>query len=166
VWVLVGLAGLTGGAALAQPLIPPSRQYSTPAPERLDKNYGLPTLGMPGMEAPQKKVVVPKAPPPDPFKGMSSFASPDAAPSGTPDFFQKSPGVGSNEASDVPNFFQTPSDNDAPKSRRAQAASSTTETPLFTTSEGASTGDMTTGDTTTGGTTMGDTGVFGKAPTR
>jgi hypothetical protein len=148
-WILAALAVLTAGPALAQGLIPPSRQYSTPAPERLDKSYGLPTFGTPGAAMPQQKAVAPKAQerPPAPFTGLPTFAKPDAEPSDTPDFFQRPSGLTSSETG-VPNFFEETPDAGRPRVRTTHSG----ETPMFTTDEGSTTGDTSVSRTRTGET--------------
>jgi hypothetical protein len=153
-WMLVAAIGLSAGSAVAQPLIAPSRQYGT-APSTLDKSYGMPTFGMPGADLPRQKTMAP--PPqmqerPDPFKGLSTFATPPSHSSSTPDFFQNASG---GDSSDIPDFFAAPSDSTIPKARKPGSGGSSTETPLMTTGDGSSTGD-TTSDTLSGGSTSGD----------
>jgi hypothetical protein len=146
VWMLAAVAGMVAGPVMAQGLIPPSVQYSTPKREGLDKAYGLPTFGTASQAMPKQETMAPKDPPkeverPDPFKPMHSFANPDPKPAGeTPDFFEKPAGLASSATTGVPNFFQ-----DTPDPGRPKAATPTTgETPMFTTGEGLETGDTTT----------------------
>lgn len=139
-WMLAAVIGLGAGSAVAQPLIPPSRQYSNTPPATLDKNYGLPTFGMPGAELPKQKTMAPTPVPeprPDPFAGLTTHATPPTSkPSDTPDFFQQS---AASDTSDVPNFFQAPSDSGLPK---ASNSASGGETPLMTT-DGSTTDNST-----------------------
>ncbi len=161
VWIVAALAGLTAGSALAQGLIPPSHVYSSTPPAPLDKNFGLPKVftGEPQQKAPTAKT----QDEPDPFAGLSTFARPGAQTSDTPDFFAASPGVAAppQPVTDVPNFFATPPDAVLPKVAKSQAGYSTTDTPLFTTSDGSSLDDRiferpASGDTMTDDTTSGD----------
>jgi hypothetical protein len=150
IWMLVVVAGVAAGPALAQGLIAPSRQYKTPQREKLDKSYGLPTFGTPGESMPKQQTTAPapkQAERPDAFMPMPSFAKPDTpTPDNMPDFFQKPSGLASSETG-VPNFFQ-----DRPDTARSKVGSARGgETPMFTTDEG-----MTTGDTTTGRVRAGD----------
>jgi hypothetical protein len=141
-WTLAAFAGLVAGPALAQGLIPPSRQYVTPKREGLDKGYGLPTFGTPGDSVPKQQATTAQPQqerPAAPFTGLSTFARPDDKPSDTPDFFQKAPGLASTETG-VPNFFENTPDTERPK----VGVAPTTETPMFTTDESMTTG----GDTT------------------
>jgi hypothetical protein len=140
-WTLAVVIGLTAGSASAQPLIPPSREYSSTPPAALDKNYGLPTFGMPGSETPQQKTMAPKPEPqkrPDPFEGLTTHATPPTPKSSdTPDFFQQS---ATSDTSDVPNFFQAPADTGLPKASKSASGG---ETPLMTTTDGFTTDDST-----------------------
>ncbi len=165
--------GLTGPAA-AQGLIAPTRNYTVPAPSysdgapsSLDKNYGLPTFGMPGSELPQQRTLAPARPvpeKPDVFKSAPDLSSRDDQLPETPDFFQASPGLASanSNGSSTPDFFKETPDTGLPKT----AASG--ETPLFTTSQTPSTSPApdsasTTGDTTTGDSTLDSTTSDGAA---
>ncbi len=149
VWTLTAVAGLIAGPALAQGLIPPSRQYVTPKREGLDKSYGLPTFGTPGeaMSKQQTNTAQPQQQqrPAAPFTGLSTFDRPDDKPADTPDFFQRPSGLATTDAG-VPNFFADTADTARPKAPGRR----TTETPMFTTDEGMTTG----GDTTTGRTRL------------
>jgi hypothetical protein len=102
----------------------PSVEYRTPPPETLDKNYGLPTFGLPGSEPARKRTATatPQMPErPDAFQPWTGMRpAPDT------------------ETSDTPDFFSASTDFTAPKPRKG---ASTMETPLFTTSEGMSTDD-------------------------
>jgi hypothetical protein len=124
-WILAGLAGLSAASpGAAQPPPAGTQLYMTQPPAALDRNFGLPTFGMPGSELPQQRTMAPEnrtPPPPDFFAGSSNSALPKTLP--------------------------------------PSPAFAGMETPLFTTTEGVTTGDTTTsGDTmTTGGmTTPGD----------
>jgi hypothetical protein len=113
---LAVLATAPVGAAFAQG----QQQYDTPlyttsAPTEVDKNYGLPTFGMPGADMPQQKTMAPEKKPED---------------SATPDFFK--------DAKEIA-LPQRP--------RSTSTGSSSSETPLYTTTEGSTTDDM---DTTSG----------------
>jgi hypothetical protein len=133
IWMLAVVAGLAGGPAFAQGLIAPSRQYSTPKPEGLEKNYGLPTFGTPAEAMPKQQATTSKPKEeerPDAFRPMPSFARPDTQPSeDTPDFFQKPAGLASSQTTGVPNFFQDAPDSGLPKAAPAREG----ETPTFTT---------------------------------
>jgi hypothetical protein len=105
-------------------------EYTTQTPSTLDKNYGLPTFGMPGSELPQQKTMAPP-----------------------------------KEVPAKPGFFPDPTETALPRPRTP--AQSGSETPLYTTTEGSTTGDgrSTTGETplfddgsdsTTGGSTSSD----------
>jgi hypothetical protein len=145
VLTLVAFAGLIAGPALAQGLIPPSRQYLTPKREGLDKSYGLPTFGTPSDVMPKQQATTTQPQqqerPAAPFTGLSTFASPDDKPADTPDFFQKPSGLASTDAG-VPNFFENTPDADRPKAGAKLGG----ETPMSTTDDGMTTG----GDTTSG----------------
>lgn len=135
---VAALGALPVGAALAQ-----DQQYETPrytplAPAGLEKNYGLPTFGMPGNEVPQRKMTAPATATPETM-------APETTTSSVPDFFQHSPDT------------TLPKIQDA-KPEGVKLGDSDTDTPLYTTSQGSTTDDTTlsrTGDTTALGT--GDT---------
>jgi hypothetical protein len=173
-WMLAALAALIAGSAFAQTKIPPSHLYTSQPPAGLDKNYGLPKMTTPEPELPQQKTAAPKPQDqPDSFKGLSTYARPEAQPSDPPDFFQDSPGIAAlgTQASDVPNFFEASPDTGLPNAQKSRSAYSTTDTPLFTTTEGPSTGDAPTdnafaGDTLTGGPMQGDAKLPDGAATR
>ncbi len=119
---LAVLAAAPAGAAVAQG----QQQYDTPlyttsAPAEVDKNYGLPTFGMPGADMPQQKTMAPEKKPED---------------SATPDFFK--------DAKEIA----------LPQRPPSTSTGSSTETPLYTTNEGSTTGDM---DTTSGKRASSDT---------
>jgi hypothetical protein len=142
---LAVFAGLIAGPALAQGLIPPSRQYLTPKREGLDKSYGLPTFGTPGESMPKQQATTTppqqQERPAAPFTGLSTFARPDDKPSDTPDFFQRPSGLASTE-SGVPNFFENNQDTERPRAR----VKPDSETPMSTTDNGMTTGGDTTSD--------------------
>lgn len=117
----VGFGALAALPAVAQPKIAPSREYSTTPPATLDKNFGLPTFGMPGADLPQQRTQAPKA-----------------APKTDPDFFAPPPQPEA-EASGTPDFFSTTSDLTLPKSPRPIPGTASPETPMFTTGQGYST---------------------------
>lgn len=130
-WILTAFA-IAGAAypALAQPTDYQTPLYSSSPPAVLDKNFGLPTFGMPGSELPQLKTMAPeKEPPPkqDFFAGSTDMPLPKARRS-----------MGSGSATETPLFTtsqgmmnQDPTTQD----------STTGETPLFTTGQGFSSGD-------------------------
>ncbi|MDR3533289.1 MAG: hypothetical protein P4L90_22365 [Rhodopila sp.] len=118
--IFIGIAALgvmAVGHALAQ-----SEQYSTPLyttqPSTLDKNYGLPTFGMPGADLPQQRTMAPETRTPP-----------------QPDFFK-----GSSDDKGLSDFT-------FPRKRPSTSADSGMETPLYTTTEGSTTGDTTSSDT-------------------
>jgi hypothetical protein len=127
--VTAGAIALT--CALAGQAAAQDQQYETPlyttgTQAGLDKNYGLPTFGMPGSELPQQKTMATK------------------------------PDTPAEPTSMVSDFFKGTIDLTVPRQPRAPAGSAGMETPRYTTSYGttgdtASLG--TTGDTTTFGTT-------------
>jgi hypothetical protein len=166
VWMLAAMVCLVAGPVMAQGLIPPSRQYSTPKREGMDKSYGLPTFGTASQAMPKQETMAPKDKPreverPDAFKPMPSFARPDVPPAGeTPDFFEKPAGLASSATSGVPNFFQDTPDPVRPKA----ATRNTGETPLFTTGEGFETGDTPTNAARPGATPDPVTGRTGAVP--
>jgi hypothetical protein len=124
-WMLGALVGVTlASPAVAQQKIAPSVEYRSVPPTPLDKNYGLPTFGQQGTELPRKRATAPEpqqADRPDPFQGLTGFGVPPA-----------------QTTDDTPDFFAGSTDITLPKARKGAAA---TETPLFTTTEGASTED-------------------------
>ncbi|HBK05309.1 MAG TPA: hypothetical protein DDZ81_05530 [Acetobacteraceae bacterium] len=120
----VGFGAMTALPAWAQPKIAPSREYSTTPPAGLDKNFGLPTFGMPGAELPQQRTQAPKP-----------------APKTDPDFFAPPP-VADAETSGTPDFFSTTTDLTVPRAPRSKPGTASAETPLFTTGQGYSTGEM------------------------
>jgi hypothetical protein len=173
-WMLAALAGLIAGSAFAQTKIPPSHQYSNQPPLGLDKNYGLPKSVLPDPELPQPKAAAPKETQvqSESFKALPTHASPDAQPSDAPNFFQESSGIAAlgTQASDVPNFFEAP-DNGVPQALKSRSADPTMDTPLFTTTEGSSTGETPpdnslSGDMLSGDSTMGATKVPDQAGRR
>lgn len=119
----VGFGAMTVLPAWAQPKIAPSREYSTTPPAGLDKNFGLPTFGMPGADLPQQRTQAPK---PAPKTDPDVFAPPPAADA---------------EASGTPDFFSTTTDLTLPRAARPIAGTASPETPMFTTGEGYSTGE-------------------------
>jgi hypothetical protein len=150
---LLGLGALWPALAWAQTADAPpdSSHYTTAPPTPLDKNYGLPTFGMPGSELPQQRTMAPVA-----------------RPAEQPDFFKPMPRL--NEAvapeSTEQDFFTGGSDTPLPKTRSASRDArtgddttrddTTMETPLFTTSQPDATTDSTTGEMTTGRFGTGD----------
>ncbi len=151
-WILpvyVGaLGGLPAAGALAQTTQYETPLYTTQAPAELDKNYGLPTFGMPGAELPQQK----------------TMATDRAA--STPDGSDKAAST-----ADGSDFFAGSTPIELPKTgASASARGSTTggsaaagadmETPLFTTSQGSSSGSAgswpSDSETTSGYTTSSD----------
>jgi hypothetical protein len=116
--------------------------YTTTPPEELDKNFGLPSFGMPNAELPQQRTQAPKA-----------------SPSDVPDFFQAPSGLVSSDqktsdqqTSDAPDFFKGGTDFTLPRARKTPATGADMETPLFTTNEGASKDRLETDDTPSGDT--------------
>jgi hypothetical protein len=79
--IAAGSIGLTigmAGQAAAQGQPPETPLYTT-GTSMLDKNYGLPSFGMPGSELPQQRATVPEArtpEQPDFFKGSSDLSVP------------------------------------------------------------------------------------------
>lgn len=133
-WVVAGWATLLGvlpvGVAFGQAPAPAyeTPQYDAQPPEPLDKNYGLPTFGMPDAQLPQQKTNAP--------------AAAAGAPT-VPDFFNQAPSseLPAPDVAAAPGQgSQTPSDQEATPSDQG-------ETPLYTTQTGA--GAMTSTDETT-----------------
>jgi hypothetical protein len=113
--------------------------YTTQPPTALDPNYGLPNFGMPGSELPQQRTMGTPAKADPTAKGGSADAADKAdtaggTGSGTQDFF-----AGSTEIT-LPRPRTSPSDSD---------------TPLYTTSQGSTTGET---NSTTGETPLYDDG--------
>jgi hypothetical protein len=154
IWIALAAASFAAtGSAMAQGLIPPSRQltpqqlgrqYATPQREKLDPNFSVPTFGLQSESMPKQRTQTPQVeqePRADPFKPMQSFANPVTKPSETaPDFFQPAPGLANNGNSDVPNFFDTAQDTPRPKAANKPAG----ETSLYTTDTGLTTGNTAT----------------------
>jgi hypothetical protein len=102
-------------------------KYMPAQPSVLDPNYGLPTFGMPGAELPQQR---------------SRALEPEAAEK--PDIFKPQTDFGLPELKD-------PTDFAFPKARGSTTgdpvtAPVSTETPLYTTTEGGTTGSDTMAD--------------------
>jgi hypothetical protein len=123
-WKLTALACATlASPAFAQQKIAPSVEYRSVPPTPLEKNYGLPTFGQQGSEMPRKKASAPEAQQPerpDAFQPFTGFNAPQP------------------QTSDTPDFFAGSTDLTLPKARKGASGM---ETPLFTTTEGASTAD-------------------------
>lgn len=106
--------------ALAQTQTYETPQYSAAPPAELDKNYGLPSFGMPGADLPRQRTMAAEA-----------------------------------RAEDKPELFKPPAEIALPKglfpepgTPAAERSGSDMETPLYTTNEGAATGDTTSSFTT------------------
>lgn len=117
----VGLGAAIALPACAQPKIAPSREYSNAPPAGLDKNFGLPTFGMPGAETPQQRTQAPKA---EPKTDPDLFAPPADADAKT---------------RGVPDFFSATADLTVPKAGQPSPGTASPETPAFTTGQGYST---------------------------
>ncbi len=118
--------------AAAQGLIAPTQRYGTPLyntrPSTLDKNYGLPTFGMPGSELPKQRTMAPvgrQAATPSP-----DGRGPDGKRAPTPSPADDSPEAASGK---VPDFFAAARKLVLPSERSSGAG----ETPLFTTTDGS-----------------------------
>ena len=96
-----------------------SQSYTASPPAELDKTYGLPTFGMKDAELPRQKTMAPEKKPDD--RGETDLFS-GATETQLPKTLQATPGRASME---------TPSTSDM-------------ETPLYTTSQGSTTGDTST----------------------
>lgn len=130
--LILGFGALTAQCAWAQPKIAPSREYSSTPPTSLDKNFGLPSFGIPGAELPRQKTQTPK---PEPKTDPEFFANtPPSGASETPDFFAAAP-----DEPGTPDFFGGKSDLTVPKTPTAAAGTAAPETPMYTTEEGYST---------------------------
>jgi hypothetical protein len=114
----IGLTVAMAGRAVAQEqqAAAQDQQYETPlyttgSVSTLDKNYGLPTFGMPGAELPQQRTMAPVADPPvkaDLFSGVSDFTLPgkrNLAPADTG--METSQYTTSNETTDTYTAFGT-----------------------------------------------------------
>jgi hypothetical protein len=104
--------------------------YTTQPPSALDPNYGLPSFGMPGSELPQQRTM-----------GTSTKADPTAK-SGSAD---AAGGTGSG----TQDFFAGSTEIALPRPRTSPSSQTDSETPLYTTSQGSTTGETysTTGET-------------------
>ena len=129
------LAGLHPLAALAQASQTETPLYTTQPPTELDKNYGLPTFGMPESELPRQRTLA------------TDRAAPNKAPV-VPDFFKGSTEMPSptdkiiNGATDADSTaslgnIRPPASGMGNKS----AAASGMQTPLYTTLQGSTTAD-------------------------
>lgn len=121
----VGFGAMTALPACAQPKIAPSRTYSTTPPAGLDKNFGLPTFGMPGAETPQQRTQAPKP-----------------AAKTDPDIFAPPAAAADADAAGTPDFFSTTTDMTPPNAARPIPGTASPETPMFTTGQGYSTGEQ------------------------
>ena len=120
----VGFGALIALPAMAQQKIAPTREYSTTPPTPLDKNYGLPSFGMPGTaDTLQQRTQAPKP-------GVKT----------DPDFFAPPPPAEA-EGPSTPDFFSGTTDLTLPRAPSAKAGTAGSETPMFTTGQGFSTGD-------------------------
>jgi hypothetical protein len=127
---LIMIASVLGTAAavpaLAQTDTYESPQYTPAQPSVLDPNYGLPTFGMPGAGLPQQRTQAPEPVPPeklDVFKSTTDFTLPKRT--DPTDFaFPKADGTTTGDTT----------------------ASLSTETPVYTTTQGGTTGSDTTSD--------------------
>jgi hypothetical protein len=185
---------LAGTPAMAQKIAPTrtygedqaNQTYETPkyrpAPSTpLDKNYGLPTFGMPGWELPQQRTQAPKVTPPEPTDVFSNtppsymLTTPQPGPWEAPDFFRRTgpdfnvpltqpaaPGNAQNNAAgttrNAPTTYGSGTSTNYSTGTAFSTGSSTysgepssystdplkSETPLFSTSQGMTTGDDTT----------------------
>ena len=161
---LSGMLATLIGLAVATPVLAQTAGYEqTPAYETpkyqagpstpLDKNFGLPTYGMPGSELPQLKTMAPvqRTPEkPDPFAPSTGLSDRDSA------------SKDDTPTSDTPDFFNNPSNLDLPKTNSARPGIATMETPLYTTDHGDS-ADAPGNDMTTG--TLGTANRFGSRST-
>jgi hypothetical protein len=102
-------------------------QYDSQGTSTLDKNYGLPTFGMPGADMPRQRTMAPE-----------------------------------KEAPDRPDALAGSSSITLPTRRPSASARPDSETPLYTTPEGSTTGD-TTSSTSDGTTSSSTTSSQGEA---
>jgi hypothetical protein len=151
-------------------------KYRPAPPAPMDKNYGLPTFGMPGSELPQQRTQAPQVKPPEPPNPYNTappdytLTRPQPAQPDTPNFFRDAPpdftlpppkpaprdnaagdprkapttyGNGESTGYSTGSAFTTRSPTDTDGYSTGSAGYSTTETPLYTTSEGMTTGSDT-----------------------
>jgi hypothetical protein len=160
---VTAMAALPAGGAVAQDQ-PPDYEtplYTTQPRAALDPNYGLPSFGMPGAELPQQRTMgTPEKPDPtktdqaDTSGAAGGAGTAGGAASGTTDFF-----AGSTEIA-LPQPRTSPS-------QTSPSAQPDSDTPLYTTSQGSTTGDApsATGETPLyddGSTTSDQTSVGGQ----
>jgi hypothetical protein len=128
---------IVAAPAFAQGLIAPTQQYAhtppyeTPLyksrPSTLDKNYGLPTFGMPGAELPKQRTMAPVARRTDNPSADGRRSDGQLAPGPQPQ--DDSPEAASGS---VPDFFPTARKFVLP----SELATGSGETPMFTTTDG------------------------------
>ena len=109
------LAGLAAQPALAQNQPYETLRYKAQPPAETDRNFGLPSFGMPGSELPKQRTM-----------------APDPVPSPAPDFF-----AGTTDIT-LPKSRVPPSRGETPDFTTS-FGSTTSETPTFTTGQGYST---------------------------
>ena len=158
-WIIApcvtAMAALPTWAAIAQDQPPGGQpeQYETPfytskPPAALDPNYGLPNFGMPGSELPQQRTMGTPAKA-DPTTSGGSADKADAA--GGSDTAGKAGGTGSG----TQDFFAGSTEIALPRPRTSPSSQSDSDTPLYTTSQGSTTGET---NSTTGETPLYDDG--------
>jgi hypothetical protein len=138
---IVVMAALPGASAVAQDQ-PPQYEtplYTTKPPAALDPNYGLPNFGMPGSELPQQRTMATPTKADPTAKGSAadsagSAGGADAArgtASGTPDFFAGSTEIALPRPPTSQTYSDTPLYTTSQGSTTGEARSTTTETPLY-----------------------------------
>ena len=144
---VTALAALPAASAVAQDQ-PPQYEtplYTTSPPAALDPNYGLPSFGMPGSDLPQQRTMGTPAKA-DPSAKPDASAKPNAA---------DTEGAASGTASSTQDFFKGSTEIALPAPRTSPSTRPDSETPLYTTSQGSTTGEA---NATTGETPLFDDG--------